>query len=59
MGAATLNMLAPGEAEVSDASLPYDRVGYGTPLPFKEMHVIVMLKMWQTIKWMPKMLNQC
>ena len=32
MGAA-LNMLAPREAEVSDASLPYDHIGYGTPLP--------------------------
>jgi len=33
MGAA-LNVLAPGEAEVSDPSLPYDHIGYGTPLPF-------------------------
>jgi len=32
MGAA-LNMLAPGEAEVSDALLPYDLIGDGTPLP--------------------------
>jgi len=33
MGAA-LNMLAPREAEVSDASFLYDLIGYGTPLPF-------------------------
>jgi len=30
MGAA-LNMLDPGEAEVSDALLPYDHLGYGIP----------------------------
>jgi len=33
MGAA-INMLVPRETEVSDASLPYDQIGYGTPLPF-------------------------
>jgi len=33
MGTA-LNMLAPGEADVSDALLPYDHIDYGTYLHF-------------------------
>jgi len=45
MGAA-LNMLAPREVEVSDASLPYNHIGYGTPLPLHLPIIISSNVLW-------------
>jgi len=42
MGAA-LNMLAAGEAEVSDASLPNDCIGYGISFTFTFYRLSIIL----------------